>query len=48
MPSHQSKIEMLLGLSGKTLSAGSASRDQSYPITSHSLTAESTRTFARN
>ena len=32
MPSHQSKIEMLLGSSGKTLSVGSASRDQSYLI----------------
>ena len=48
MLSHQSKIEMLLGLSGKTLSVGSASQDQSYSITGRSLTAESTKTFARN
>ena len=48
MLSRQSKIEMLLGLSRKTLSAGSASQDQSCPITGRSLTAESTGTFARN
>ena len=48
MPSRQSKIEMLLDSSGKTLSAGSASRDQSYSIIGRSLIAGSTGTFARN
>ena len=48
MPSRQSKIEMLLGLSRKTLFAGSAFRDQSYPIMGRSLIVESTGTFARN
>ena len=48
MPSRQSKIEMLHGSSGKTLSTGSASPDQSYPIMGRSLTAGSTGTFARN
>ena len=48
MPSRQSKIEMLLGSSRKTLSAGSASRDQSYPIMGRSLTAGSIETFAKN
>ena len=48
MPSRQSRIEMLLDSSGKTLSAGSASRDQLYPIMGRSLTAGSIRTFAKN
>ena len=48
MPSRQSNIEMLLGSSGKTLSAGSASQDQSYPITGYSLTAGSIETFAKS
>ena len=48
MPSRQSKIEMLLGSSGKTLSASSASRDQSYLIMGRSLTAGSIETFAKN
>ena len=48
MPSRQSKTKMLLGSSGKTLSAGSASRDQSYPIMGHSLTVGSIETFAKN
>ena len=48
MPSHQSKIEMLLDSFGKTLSAGSASRDRSYPIMGSSLTAGSIGTFVRN
>ena len=48
MPSHQSRIEMLLDSSGKTLSAGSASQDQSYPIMGRSLTAGSIGTFAKN
>ena len=48
MPSRQSKIEMLLGSFGKTLSAGSASRDQSYQIMGRSLTAGSIKTFAKN
>ena len=48
MSSRPSKIEMLLGASRKTLSAGSASRDQSYPIMGRSLTAGSIGTFARN
>ena len=48
MPSRQSKIEMLLGSSGKTLSAGSASRDQLYRIMGRSLTAGSIGTFAKN
>ena len=41
-------IKMLLGSSGKTLSVGSASRDQSYPIMGRSLTAGFTGTFSRN
>ena len=48
MPSRQSKTEMLLGSSRKTLSTGSTSRDQSYPIMGRSLTDGSTGTFARN
>ena len=48
MLSRQSKIEMLLCLSRKTLSVGSASQDQSYPIMGRNLIAKSTRTFARN
>ena len=48
MPSLQSRIEMLLDSSGKTLSAGSVSRDQSYPIMGRSLTAGSIGTFSRN
>ena len=48
MPSRQSKIEMLLGSSGKTLSTGLASRDQSYPIMGCSLTVGSIETFAKN
>ena len=47
MPLRQSRIEMLLDSSGKTLSAGSASRDQSYPIMGRSLTAWSIGTFAK-
>ena len=35
-------------LSGKTLSTGLASQDQSCPIMSRSLTDESTQTFSRN
>ena len=46
MPLRQSKIEMSNGSSGRTLSAGSASRDQSYPIMGRSLTAESIGTFS--
>ena len=48
MPSRQSRIEMLLDSSEKTLSAGSASRDQSYPIMGRSLTAGSIMTFTNN
>ena len=48
MLSRQSKIEMLLGLSGKTLSAGLASQDQSCPIMGRNLIVESTGTFSRN
>ena len=48
MISRQSKIETLLGLSGKTLFTGSASEDQLCPIIGRSLTAKSTGTFARN
>ena len=48
MPSCQLKIEMLLGSSRKTLSTGSTSRDQSYPIMGRSLTARSIETFAKN
>ena len=48
MLSRQSKIETSLGLSRKTLSTDSASRDQSFPITGRNLIAESTGTFARN
>ena len=48
MPSRQSKIEMLHGSFGKTLFAGSASLDQSYPIMGRSLTAGSIETFAKN
>ena len=48
MPSRQSKTEMLLGSSGKTLSVGSASRDQPYLIMGRSLTAKSIETFAKN
>ena len=48
MPSRQSKIEMSPGSSGKTLSAGSASRDQSYQIMGSSLTAGSIRTFSKS
>ena len=47
MPSHQSRIEMLLDSFGKTLFAGSASRDQ-YPIMGRSLTIGSIGTFAKN
>ena len=42
------KVDMLLGSSGKTLSAGSASRDQSYLIMGSSLTAGSIENFSRN
>ena len=48
MPLRQSKIEMSPGSSEKTLSAGSASRDQSYPIMGRSLTAGSIGTFAKS
>ena len=48
MPLHQSKIEMSHSSSRKTLSAGSASRDQIYPIMGRSLTVGSIGTFAKN
>ena len=48
MPSLQSRIEMLLNSFGKTLSTGSTSRDQSYPIMGRSLAAGSIGTFAKN
>ena len=48
MPSRQSKTEMLLGSSGKTLSAGLASRDQSYLIMGRSLIVGSIETFSKN
>ena len=48
MPLRQSRIEMLLDSSKKTLSVGSASRDQSYPIMGHSLIAGYIGTFAKN
>ena len=48
MPSRQSKIKMPLGSSGKTLSAGLASRDQSYSIMGRSLIARSIKTFAKS
>ena len=47
MPSCQLKIEMLLGSSGKTLSAGSASRDQSYPIIGRSFDCRVYRDFCQ-
>ena len=48
MPSRQSKIEMSPGSSGKTLSACSAFRDESYPIMGCSLTAGSIGTFDKS
>ena len=48
MSSHQLKIEMSPGSSGKILSAGSAFRDQSCQIMGHSLTAGSIETYAKN
>ena len=48
MPLRQSKIEMSPGSPGKTLSAGSVSRDQSYLIMGRSLTAGPIGTFAKN
>ena len=48
MPLRQSKIEMSPGSSGKTLSAGSASRDQSYLIMGHSLTTGYIGTFSKS
>ena len=48
MLSRQSKIEMSPGSFGKTLSVGSESRDQSYPIMGRSFTAGSIGTFAKS
>ena len=48
MPLCQSKIELSPDSSRKTLSAGSASQDQSYPIMGHSLTAGSIGTFSKS
>ena len=48
MPLRQSKIEMSPSSSGRTLSVGSASRDQSYPIMGSNLTAGSIGTFAKS
>ena len=48
MPSRQLKIEMSPGSSGKTLSTGSAFRDQSYQVMGRSLTVGSIETFAKN
>ena len=41
-------IEMSHDSSGRTLSAGSVSQDQSYPIMGRSLTAGSIETFAKS
>ena len=48
MSLRQSKIKMSHGSSGRTLSACSASRDQSYPIMVRSLIAGSIETFAKS